>query len=220
VIAVFDFDGTLLPERNNLYWHLVRALPDRRWRVAKTAAFAQTLSGFIPLAASGVVDQYQMMKGLLLAVYAGLPIELVNEASERIVPIIEEMLYPEMREVLEQHRSDNCYMVSSNTQPIVGAFCRRYGIECLATRLHTAGNRYTGLIDGELTRAYEKLARLREAGIDPAHVTMYGNSMDDEALLLASGRPVLVNADSELLTQRRLKSAQRIAVTKHQAKGD
>ena len=111
-------------------------------------------------------------------------------------------------------------MHSSNTQPIVGAFCRHYGIECVATRLHTAGNRYTGFIDGELTRAYEKVARLREAGIDPKQVTMYGNSMDDEALLLAAGRPVLVNADSELLAQRRLKSAQRITITKKQKKGD
>lgn len=216
MIAVFDFDGTLLPERNNLYWHLVRALPDRRWRTLKTAAFAQSLAGFIPLAASGVVDEYQMMKGLVLAVFSGLPIEMAEEASEGIVPVIEEMLYPEMRDVLEQHREDDCYLVSSNTTPIVGAFCRHYGLECVATRLHTAGNRYTGLINGDLTRAYEKVARLREAGVDPAHVTMYGNSMDDEALLLASGNPVLVNADSKLLAQRRLKEAPRIAVNQGQ----
>ncbi len=68
--------------------------------------------------------------------------------------------------------------------------------------------------------ALEEALRLREAGIDPKKVTMYGNSMDDEALLLASGRPVLVNADSELLAQRRLKSAQRITITKKQKKGD
>jgi phosphoserine phosphatase len=213
MIAVFDFDGTLVPERNNLYWHLVRALPDRRWRTLKTAAFVQTLSGFIPLAATGVVDHYQMMKGMLLAVYSGLPVDMVDEASQRIAPLIEDMLYPEMRDVLEQHRKDNCYMVSSNTVPIVGAFCRRWGMECVATRLHTSGNRYTGLIEGELTRAYEKVARLREAGVDPARVTMYGNSMDDEALLLASGNPVLVDADSKLLGQRRLGAAPRIAVT-------
>lgn len=220
MIAVFDFDGTLLPERNNLYWHLVRALPDRRWRAVKTAAFAQALGGSIPLAITGVVDQYQMMKGILLAVFSGLPIDLVDEASESIVPIIEKMLYPEMRAVLEQHRGDSCYLVSSNTQPIVGAFCRRHGIECVATRLSTAGNRYTGLIDGELTRAYEKVARLREAGVDPARTRTYGNSMDDEALLLASGHPILVNADSELLGQRRLKTAPRINVTEAQLKGD
>ena len=212
MIAVFDFDGTLLPERNNLYWHLVRALPDRRWRALKTAAFVQSLGGLIPLAVAGVVDQYLMMKGLLLAVFSGLPVELVDEASESIVPIIENMLYPEMREVLEQHQNDTRYLVSSNTVPIVGAFCRHYGIECLATRLHTSNDRYTGLVDGELTRAYEKVARLREAGVDPASVTMYGNTMDDATLLLASGRPVLVNADQHLLAQRRLKAAPRIVV--------
>ena len=219
MITVFDFDGTLVPERNNLYWHLVRALPDRRWRTLKSAAFAQTLAGLIPLAAAGIADHSRMMKGILLAVYSGLPVDMVEEASQRIVPIIEEMLYPEMRDVLEQHRNDSCYMVSSNTMPIVGAFCRHWGMECVATRLHTSGDRYTGLIEGELTRAYEKVARLREAGVDPKQVTMYGNSMDDEALLLASGSPVLVNADSKLLAQRRLAAAPRIDVTTRKEKG-
>jgi len=101
----------------------------------------------------------------------------------------------------------------------VSAFSRRWGMECVATRLHTSGDRYTGLIDGELTRSYEKVARLREAGVDPKQVTMYGNSMDDEALLLASGRPVLVNADSKLLAQRRLAAAPRIDVTTRKEKG-
>ena len=219
MIAVFDFDGTLLPERNNLYWHLVRALPDWRTRTSKTAAFMAALGGTIPLAATSIIDQHQMMKGLLLAVFSGLPVEMVDEASESIVPVIEEMLYPEMRDILEQHKNDTCYLVSSNTEPIVGAFCRSYGIECVATRLHTSDGEYTGLIDGELTRAYEKVARLREAGVVPANVTMYGNSIDDEALLLASGRPVLVNAEDRLLAQRRLKAAPRLTVDGSQTMG-
>lgn len=212
MIALFDFDGTLLPERNNLYWHFVRSIPDRRWRAAKTAAFAQAMAALIPPAAAGVVDVHQMYKLMLMATFSGLPVEVAAVATQRLASRIEDSLHPEMRAVLDHHESDRAFLVTANTEPVVAGFCEQRGIGCIATRLHVAGDRYTGLVDGELNRGHEKTARVLGAGIDPADTVAYGNSLDDEPLLLAVARPVLVDPDKALSSRRRLTAAERIDV--------
>jgi len=212
VTAVFDFDGTLVPERNNLYWHLIRLLPHPGWRSVKTAAFVQAMGGLIPAAAGKVVDFNRMYKLLLAATFSGLPVELVAEAGDDLADRIDEALYPEMGRVLDRGAGQTRYLVSCNTEPIVSRWCERNGITCVATRLHVAGGRYTGLVDGELNRGHEKVHRLRELGVDPAGVAAYGNSLDDEQLLRAAGRPVLVDPDDGLDRRWPFADAQRITI--------
>ncbi len=210
--AVFDFDGTLVPERNNLYWHLINALPSRRWRLVKTAAFTQAMGGLIPGAAAGVVGFNHMYKLLLVATFSGLPVDLVREASATLSDRIESSLYPEMHEAIERHSEEDRYLVSCNTEPIVAAWCARRGITPVATRLHVANGRYTGLVDGELNRGFEKVSRLRAAGVDLTKTTAYGNSLDDEEMLLAVDAPVLVDADTDLDDRWPLRNALRISI--------
>ena len=215
--AAFDFDGTLVTERNNLYWHLINELPSARWRAVKTAAFVQAMGGLIPGAAAGIVDFNLMYKLLLTATFSGLPVNLVDEASDALADRIDEMLYPEMAEVLDRHASEDRYLVSCNTEPIVAAWCARRGITPIATRLHVARGRYTGLVDGELNRGFEKVGRLRAAGVDLTETTAYGNSMDDEAMLTEAAVAVLVDADADLAQRWPLADAPRIAVDSHKS---
>lgn len=207
--SLFDFDGTLVPERNNLYWHMIHALPDRGWRIVKSAAFTQALAGGIGGVSAGFINEDQMYKVLLLAVFSGLPVELVQSSSDELAERIEEMLFEEMAQALEDS-DDTRVMVTSNTEVIVGGFCERQGMDCVATRLHTAGGRFTGLVDGELNKGAEKVRRLREAGIDPAGATAYGNTIEDVEMLTAADTAVMVNPPDELAARRALRDARTI----------
>ena len=210
---LYDFDGTLVPERNSLYWHLVRALPDRRCRMVKTAAFTQTLAGLVGAVSLRTVDADKMFKLLLIATFSGLSVEMVDEAADSLGDRVEALVFPEMTEVLGDHGDGPRYLVTSNTEPIVGAFCRRHGLECVATRLHVAGGRYTGLVDGELNKGIEKVARITALGIDLDAATAYGNSLDDEPMLQAASTPVLVNPDDDLAARRHFADADRITLS-------
>lgn len=204
--TLFDFDGTLVPERNNLYWHLVHELPDPRWRAAKAVAFAQAMGGLIPGAVAGLVSHDQMYKLMLLATFSGLPVDMVAEATEALGERIEALVFEEMSEVLGA-AAEPRFLVTSNTAEVVGGFCGRVGMECVATRLHTAGGRYTGLVDGELNKGPEKVARLRALGVELRSATAYGNTGDDEAMLHAAGEAVLVNPKGALASRHRLRGA-------------
>ena len=210
--AVFDFDGTLVPERNNLYWHLIRSLPHAGWRSAKSAAFVQAMSGLIPAAVGKVVDFNRMYKLVLAATFSGLPVDLVAQAGDRLADRIDDAIYPEMARVLDRHTDQPRYLVSCNTEPIVSRWCERNQITCVATRLHVAGGRYTGLVDGELNRGHEKVHRLEDLGVDLADVAAYGNSLDDEQLLRAAGQPVLVDPDQGLDQRWPFVQAERITI--------
>jgi phosphoserine phosphatase len=212
VTAVFDFDGTLVPERNNLYWHLIRLLPHPGWRSIKSAAFVQAMSGLIPAATGKVVDFNRMYKLLLAATFSGLPVDLVARAGDRLADRIDDAVYSEMGRELDRHAEQPRYLVSCNTEPIVSHWCDRNGITCVATRLHVAGGRYTGLVDGELNRGHEKVHRLEELGVDMADVSAYGNSLDDEQLLRASDQPILVDPDRGLDQRWPFVQAQRITI--------
>ena len=207
--ALFDFDGTLVPERNNLYWHMVHALPNRRCRVVKAAAFTQALAGGIAGVTVGAINGDQMYKALLLAVFSGLPVEMVEETADELADRIDEMLFAEMQQVLDESEEPRV-MVTSNTEAIVGGFCSRRGMDCVATRLHTAGGRYTGLVDGELNKGAEKVRRIIEAGIDPSEATAYGNTIEDIEMLDAAERAVMVNPADELATRRAMRAARTI----------
>lgn len=207
--SLFDFDGTLVPERNNLYWHMIHALPDPRWRAVKTVAFTQALAGGIGGVTLRAINPDQMYKFLLLGVFSGLPVELVEATADRLADRIEEMLFEEMSQVLEDSGEPRV-MVTSNTEAIVGGFCERRGMACVATRLHTAGGRYTGLVDGELNKGGEKVRRLIEAGIDPTEAVAYGNTVEDAEMLVAARAAVMVNPADELAARRALRDARSI----------
>lgn len=207
--SLFDFDGTLVPERNNLYWHMIHALPDPRWRMVKSAAFTQALAGGIGGVSAGVMSEDQMYKVLLLSVFSGLPVDLVESTSDELADRIEEMLFDEMAQVLDS-AGDARVMVTSNTEVIVGGFCQRQGMECVATKLHTAAGRFTGLVDGELNKGGEKVRRVREAGIDPGGATAYGNTIEDIEMLTAADAAVMVNPADELAARRALSDARTI----------
>jgi phosphoserine phosphatase len=204
--SLFDFDGTLVPERNNLYWHLIRALPDPGMRAVKTAAFTHALSGLIGGVVVRAINADQMYKLLLLSVFSGLPVDMVEETSEVLADRIEELIFPEMEKVLADAEGPNV-LVTSNTEPVVAGFCERAGLECVATRLHVAGGRYTGLVSGELNKGAEKVARVRRLDIDISHTTAYGNTLDDEEMLVAAGAAVLVNPGDDLARRRGLRDA-------------
>jgi phosphoserine phosphatase len=213
VNELFDFDGTLVPERNSLYWHLIHLLPDVRWRAVKTVAFTNTLAGLVGAVSVGAVDTDQMFKLLLLNTFSGLPVDLVDVAADRMADRVDSLVYPEMAPFLAADRGEErrC-LVTSNTEPIVGAFCKRHRLECVATRLHVIGGRYSGLVDGELNKGPEKVARLQHLGIELSRATAYGNTLDDEAMLRAAATPVLVDPDDDLAMRRHFNEARRIEV--------
>jgi HAD superfamily phosphoserine phosphatase-like hydrolase len=209
-IVFLDFDGTLLPEKNNLFWHFVRTLPDPTLRAQKTQAFVSSMASLIAAASLRLIDKPTMYRAMLRAIFENLPVELSDLTSELLAEQIESKLYPRMREVLAQHRSDATYLVTANSEPIVSGFCERRGMRCLATRLVIEGDRYTGEVEGELNQGDEKVARIERLLLPELPSMAYGNSADDLRMLHSVDEPVLVNPDRRLTRDSELMWARRI----------
>ncbi len=80
----FDFDGTLLPQKNSLAWLFVRALPGAALRNQRTAAFVRAMGELIPRAALGLVERDAMYIEMIRAIFEGLPVAAARIAGEKV----------------------------------------------------------------------------------------------------------------------------------------
>ncbi|MCS6760441.1 MAG: HAD-IB family phosphatase [Candidatus Devosia euplotis] len=196
--ALFDFDGTLLPQRNSLMWHFARCLEGPALRRRTTAALSLALARSIPAVVAGTLDDEGMYRNLVRAVFTDLPVDTASKGSGRLAAHIERSLYPRMRETLAEHAGDRCLLVSANVDALLQGFCLRRRLDCGATRLRVLDGRYTGELGSAICRNEHKVERLKELAVVPDSSVAYGNSAEDLPMLRFAGRPVLVNPEPAL----------------------
>jgi HAD superfamily hydrolase (TIGR01490 family) len=123
-IALFDFDGTLLPwDTQKLFCHhVLRRHPQRRWYLP---LFLMMLPCTPVLGAEG-------MKRVFLSFLWKLPQqdvdELARDFARKWVPA---QIWPEMREILEEHRraGDLTILISASPEPYVKEVGRLLGFD-------------------------------------------------------------------------------------------
>jgi phosphatidylglycerophosphatase C len=189
-VAAFDFDGTLA-RRDTLVPFLRHACGTAR----VTAATAR--------AALRARDRDTLKVGAIGQLFRGRTAAEVDTLGRAYVPMLVELLRPEMVERVRWHRAEGhaVVIVSASLGVYLRPLADRLGLDAaLAVELVTgADGVLTGAVVGDLnTRGPEKVARLRawaaqRFGVDvPFELWAYGDSAGDEELLALADHPTWV----------------------------
>jgi putative phosphoserine phosphatase / 1-acylglycerol-3-phosphate O-acyltransferase len=136
---------------------------------------------------------------------AGWSTEAVAAAGELAADVLEPLVQPYARVLIDAHHHEGRRVVVATTtpEPLVAPLAERLGLDAVvATRWSCADGRYTGGIDGPFVWAGGKLDAVKawaeDEGIDLADSHAYSDSWFDVPLLSAVGHPVAVNPDPRL----------------------
>lgn len=199
--AFFDLDRTLLPKASG---------------PALSAAMRQTgvISARVP--GEGLLFGYFNLLGESLGSIAlarqavlvakGRSVDAFDEAAELAADVLEPMVGPFARMLIDEHHEAGRPVVLATTTPehLIRPFAERLGIDAvIATRYEVdEDGRFTGRNDGHFVWSMGKLAAVREwadaEGIDLAESFAYSDSIYDAPLLKAVGNPGAVNPDPRL----------------------
>jgi phosphatidylglycerophosphatase C len=199
-VAVFDFDGTLVP-RDSL-------LPFLR-RVCGTRAVARALALEGPRlaqVAAGRGDRERVKAALFGRLLAGRSVaDLEPVVRQYAQHVVARQVRADVRARVEWHRGQGhtVVMVSASPELYLVPIGQLLGFDAvLGTRLEVdAAGRLTGNLLGRNVRGPEKVARLNaHLGGDPVRLWAYGDSAGD--------RELLARADvATRVTRRRLRAA-------------
>ncbi len=184
-VAAFDFDGTLIAG-DSLYRFLRKTL-------AGPAIAAGLVRGVGAARMDRRLDRGGLKERILGACYRGWSEHQLRRAGEQFAAELlasdaprEDVFATFDRHVADGHRvvivsaSIDCYL-----DPIADAL----GVEVACTRLHFDDGRFTGRFDGPNCRGDEKVLRLQALGVDGRHLTAYGDSSGDDAMLRFAATP-------------------------------
>ncbi|MGO9077782.1 MAG: HAD family hydrolase [Streptosporangiaceae bacterium] len=150
-------------------------------------------------------DRMERIREQVAQVCRGWPAERVSEIVGRhLDEIITPLVYPEVRQLLAEHRAAgrDLVIVSTSGEEMVGPIGTLLGAtSVIATRMQVADGHYTGAMDfyayGEAkARRVRELAG--ERGYRLADCYAYSDSVTDLPMLEAVGRPHVVNPDRAL----------------------
>lgn len=209
--AFFDLDRTLIP--GSSLFLMARGLYDRDYyRVWDIARFGL---GQLAFRMSGETKRgMERSRTGALEFIEGRTAEELREmgreiAEERILPRV----YEGITRVIEHHQKAGDLTFLATAAPIELA-------EVVAETLHMAGTvatvaevdadgRYTGRLVGEVIHGEAKAEAVRRMAdqkeIDLSESYAYSDSINDLPLLESVGHPIVVNPDSELRTEARLR---------------
>lgn len=219
--AFFDFDHTLLAgdagvlfARNMASWAAQQAidLPTNASRLAFyarlgaiTGSFAAEAGALRALNAARIVKRSTLIKAAYKH-FRGLPTDPV---AERMGVVFKEKLaeriFPEIRAILDHHRSlgHKVAIVSTGPRMLIAHAREILGtdVDVLGVELHAENGHFTGTVEGptwglekrEIIEAYAKLYR-----IDLARSYAYSDHHSDLPFLEAVGHPIVVNPTRRL----------------------
>ena len=183
-VAVFDFDGTMVPGDSLIPF---------TWRAAGPVAFvlAALRRGprIILATAFGIGSRDTAKEAFLRSALRGRSLAAVRKQAEAFAADLEERIDPSSLRRLEWHRDQGheLVLVSASLDVYLEPLGRRLGFDAvLASRLAVdeSADLVTGGLDGPNVRAHEKVARLRRwLGGDPCELWAYGDSAGDRELL-------------------------------------
>ncbi len=195
-IAAFDFDGTLT-DRDSV-------VPFVRGLAGTVRLGARMLAVPHRLAPAAIARDRDRIKELASrAAFRGRDVGEVEAAAERYgTRLLATRLRADTAERLRWHRDSGhtVVIVSASYELYLRAVARQLGVDgVLATRLLTAGGRFTGELDGANCRGPEKVRRLtawlERRGLSRADTTLYayGDSAGDRELLAVADHACWVN---------------------------
>lgn len=189
-VAVFDFDGTLVPGDSLLPFlvHLVGGA---------TLARAMGRRGPAIAAAYRRDGRNGAKAAVLAATVTGMPAAAADAAGERFALRLLRRVRPEMARTVAAHRArgHRLVLVSASLAVYLEPFAAASGFsDVLATRLAVRPDgTLSGALEGANVRGPEKARRLRQLlGEAPAEVWAYGDSAGDAELLGMADHPVWV----------------------------
>ena len=135
---------------------------------------------------------------------------LVREAEEWFGRYVLPAIYPDARELVDEHRACGhvVALVSGATKYIVGPLAEHLGIEhVMHTRMEVRDGTFTGRVLQPVCFGEGKIYWLQQLiereGIELARSYFYTDSMSDLPLLDLVGHPVVVNPDPLLYREAR-----------------
>lgn len=225
--AFFDFDKTLLHGDAGVIfgWTLVdygfdlgKDLPPRERRRhdrhvgAQMAAILGKGMTYRALHAVGVLKRSKLIE-LTYRFLEGLPAAEMSARMERVWnEKLRERLYPQMMQVIEEHRKAGrrIVIVTTGLRELVEHSKKVLGedVEVIGAVMRADNGRWLGQVDGPLYGAHKATAVADYAarnGIDLAQSWAYSDHYSDGAFLAAVGNPVAVNPQLRLrlLAKRR-----------------
>jgi putative phosphoserine phosphatase/1-acylglycerol-3-phosphate O-acyltransferase len=205
--AFFDFDGTLIDGYSAMAFLSSRA----REREVPTGELMRLLKAGLDLRAGKAEFDRFMRVGVQS--FRGHDERTLSRLGERLLKsALGGMLYPEMIEVIAQHRDQgHLLVIASSALPFqIQPLARELGFdEVLCTQLETRDGVYTGRVEGRILWGPGKAAAVRDFAeaneISLEDSFAYGNGAEDIEYLRTVGRPRPVNPDPELEAYAELK---------------
>ena len=198
--AFFDFDGTLIDGYSAMAFLSSRA----REGEVPTGELMRLLKAGLDVRAGNAEFDSFMRVGVQS--FRGHDERTLARLGERLLKnALGGMLYPEMLEVIAQHRDQgDMLVIASSALPFqIWPLARELGFdEVLCTQLETSGEVYTGRVNGRILWGPGKAAAVREFAaaneISLEDSYAYGNGDEDIEYLRVVGRPRPVNPAPEL----------------------
>lgn len=182
IIAFFDFDGTITSKDS-----LLEFIRYSKGNFAFFAGFA--LHAPVILAYKLQIITNHRAKEIMLRHFFGkMPVEEFEQLCEKfnaeVMPsLIRDKALKEI-DKLRSHGAD-VVVVSASPENWIVHWCRKLGVQCIATRMLINNNKITGKIDGRNCHGEEKVRRIRELyDLDGyTSVYCYGDTPGDRYML-------------------------------------
>jgi HAD superfamily hydrolase (TIGR01490 family) len=200
--AFFDLDKTIIAGSSALAF----SRPFRReGLITRRAVLRSGYAQLLLLLAGADADTMDLLRKRITALATGWDVAQVRSiVAETLHEIVEPMIYAEAAALIAEHRArgDEIVVLSASGLEVVEPIAAMVGADrCVATRMEARGGRYTGEIEfycyGE-EKAVVARRIAAERGFDLADCSAYSDSITDEPLLAAVGRPTAVNPDKAL----------------------
>jgi HAD superfamily hydrolase (TIGR01490 family) len=214
VIAVFDFDGTLVS--TSVWPTLVRAQWRRRLNRLPLVLHLMAHYPLYPAVRIGILPEERFrrlwaehMPWLLWRMAVPQAEQLFGEVARELF----DALRPGVAERLRWHQSQGHLVVllSAAFEPLLRAFAALLGLEhVVGSPLEVRDGRYTGRVSPPICMGENKVRRLQQylghlgISVDWGQSYAYADSYTDEAVLRLVGHPIAVCPDQRLAEVARI----------------
>jgi HAD superfamily hydrolase (TIGR01490 family) len=196
--AIFDLDGTLIPHSSaekTFFFHLLRSGGLSPFNLLQMLGALWTAKG----------NMHNMVRANKRYLRGKSVEKLVAKVRAYYDPKIPELIFPRMKEIIEQHREQGhvLLLLTGTLDIIADCFVRGLNLDGeRSARLQVRNGRYTGAIDGIIPYGVGKLEVLRDLRhihrFDQNHTSLYANIYSDRYVMNACEKPVAVNPDRRL----------------------
>ncbi|MFP4014738.1 MAG: HAD family hydrolase, partial [Chitinispirillaceae bacterium] len=196
--AIFDLDGTLIPHTSaegTFFFHMLKSGNLSFLNILQMLAAIWSARG----------NLHNMLRGNKRYLRKKEVEKLDQVARQYFEPRIDDIIFPEMRQIIEEHKKKQHYLLllTGTLDVIARCFVRHLGFDGFqATTLERKDGYYTGRINGILPYGMGKLEVLRDLknrfGFNRDNSWLYANIFSDRYVLNAVEHPVAVNPDSKL----------------------